>query len=84
MKSSQWTIKLAVSGSLLLAAIAAPTSTFAAGPGGLAVGFGNTVARMIAGEHHAMPFAGVSDPVSLRSVDNINTRGFALRRDGAY
>jgi hypothetical protein len=84
MKSPKWTIKLAVSGSLLLAAVAAPTASFAAGPGGLALGFGNTVARMMSGERYAMPFAGVSDPVSLRSIDNINTHGFALRRDGAY
>ena len=76
--------RLIFSLAVALGAAAAPNASFAAGPGGLALGFGSTVHRMLETGKGNVPFAGVSDPVSFRAADNINTRGFALRRDGAY
>lgn len=84
MKPVKFRSRLIVSLSLMLGAAVVPNCSFAAGPGGLALGFGSAVHRILETDKAATPFAGVSDPISFRAADNINTRGFALRRDGAY
>lgn len=77
-------LRLSVPVALFLVAAATPSLCFAAGPGGMARGFGAVVNHILEGSQAGKPFAGVSDPISFSPADNINTRGFALRRDGAY
>ena len=63
MRSLQWTNRLAVRFiapvGAMLAIIAMPAPSFAAGPTGLAGGFGKAVVRMIEGERAMAPFASV-------------------------
>lgn len=63
MLSLTWTHRLAVRFvapvGALLAVMAMPATSSAAGPAGLASGFGNTIARMMEGDRAMAPFASV-------------------------
>lgn len=82
--NSNLSSRMFVAFSVMLGAVTVSETSLAAGLGGLSLDFGSTVHRIVGTQNIAGASAGVSDPVSLRAADNINTRGFALRRDGAY